>query len=204
MEKSGVGGYYHVYNRGVLKTEIFLEERDWVRFLFLILYFQSDLIFYNLNRPVTYFVRHSMFNIDEEIMTKIIKARKIDLVAFSLMPNHFHLLIRNIRENGRSRYMQRVLNAYTKYFNAKYHRNGHLFQGRYKSVWVEDNEQLLYLSAYIHKHRSICSSAADYYKQNRWGKLLATEIILDQFVNGTDYKSWVKENPAKDPDYLSH
>lgn len=203
MRNIAVGEYYHIYNRGALKRKIFLDERDWVRFLFLILYCQSDITFINLNRPVTYFVKHSVFNIKRKGVEEIAQTRGVTLIAFALMPNHFHLILENVQEYGIARYMQRALNAYTKYFNTKYRQTGHLFQGQYKSVHIADNDQLLYLSAYIHKHRTAWSSAKDYFKNNRWGALLQTEIISAQFTNGVDYQRWVKENPTKEPEWLS-
>src|SRR3989344_3364904 len=147
-----VDEYYHVFNRGVEKKPVFLDKRDYARFLFLILYFQSPTGFYNLSRPVTSFVRSLTFNVDKEKEAAVIKNRTIELGAFCLIPNHFHLLIREVEEKGTAKYMQRVLTAYAKYFNTKYKHSGHVFQGTYKVNHVEDNDQLLYLSAYIHKN----------------------------------------------------
>ena len=66
------------------------------------------------------------------------------------MPNHFHLIVKEVKEGGISAYMQRVLNAYTKYYNAKHDTSGHLFQGPFRAIHIADNDQLLYVSAYIH------------------------------------------------------
>ena len=98
----------------------FFDERDWVRFLFLVLYFQSPVSFDNLSRPVSYFVKHRVFNINNQIVEKMIASRYVELVSFAFIPNHFHLIVHEKKENGISQYMQRILNAYTKYFNAKY------------------------------------------------------------------------------------
>ena len=68
------------------------------------------------------------------------------------MPNHFHLIIVAIKDNGVSEYMRRIQDAYTKYYNAKYERTGHLLQGPYKAVNIKNNNQLLYLSTYIHRN----------------------------------------------------
>src|SRR3989338_6329347 len=143
------GEYYHIYNRGVLKQNIFLDRRDYSRFLFLILFFQSPITFNNIGRPISSFVRSSTLNIDSQ---DVISDRFVELSAFALMPNHIHLLVKETKENSLARYMHRINTAYTKYFNTKYRRSGHLFQSRYKSVLVDDNDQLLYLSAYIHKN----------------------------------------------------
>src|SRR3989338_1731481 len=105
--KIAPGEFYHVYNRGNLKQNIFTEERDWVRFLFLLLYFQSPIVFYNISRSVSSFVRHRVFNIEDNLRQKIIKNRTVELTCFCLMPNHFHLIVRETKNNGISNYMQR-------------------------------------------------------------------------------------------------
>lgn len=201
--KIAPGEYYHIYNRGAVKREIFIDQRDYLRFLFTILYCQSDLTFTNLGREVNYFVRHQMFNIDKKTIDKIVKERNISLLAYSLMPNHLHLILRCLKEGGVSRYMQRILNAHAKYFNIKYKSSGHLFQSTYRAVHVEDNNQLLHLSAYVHKHRSVWSSREDYLNENRWGKLLSRVVILKQFKSSIEYDNWLKESIAKDPEYLT-
>ncbi len=204
------GEYYHVYNRGVLKRDLFLDTRDYARFLFLLLFHQSSTItFSNLGREVSYFVRHQMFNISSQNTKKINETKKVHLVAFTLMPNHFHLLLQEQSGAGIPKYLQRLGNAYTKYFNTKYKQNGHLFQGRYQLVHVGDNEQLLYTSAYLHRnctelkgwrgreHIYPWSSYTDFIGNNRWTGLLKPEIVLEQFSNGKDYQRWVDTSGAK-------
>jgi len=113
--------------------------------------------------------------------------------------------------------MQRILTAYTKYFNAKYGKSGHLFQGPFQIVHVEDNEQLLHLSAYIHRnpreikewkdkeHQYTWSSYQDCIAENRWKELLKHQIITDQFSGKKEYQDFVetsgtKLSPDPDPD----
>lgn len=204
--KIAPGEYYHIFNRGVNKQLIFHEAIDWARFLFLILYFQSPVTFQNIGRPTKEFVKHSVFNINND---EIIKKRHVELVAFCLMPNHFHLIVKEVEEGGISQYMQRILNSYTKYFNTKYKKSGHLFQGPYKAVHIKNNEQLLYLSAYIHRNpRELInwlgkedkyqwSSYQDMTRQNRFEKLLNSDIITGQFKNKKDYNNFVKTSSAK-------
>ena len=107
--------------------------------------------------------------------------------------------------------MQRVSVAYAKYFNQKYQTPGHVFQGPFKAIHIKDNRQLMYLSAYIHRNpRELrtwkdneehypWSSLTDYVNENRWGGLLASEIILDQFegTSKSNYASFVKTSSAK-------
>lgn len=204
--KIAPGEYYHIFNRGVSKQLIFHDVMDYTRFLFLILYFQSPVVLQNIGRPVKSFVKHRVFNIDEH---KIIKNRFVELTSFCLMPNHFHLTIKEVRENGISRYMQRVLNSYTKYYNTRYNKSGHLFQGPYKAVHVENNNQLLYLSSYIHRNpRELkewskkensypWSSYQDFIDKNRFRELLVFNIISEQFRNKNEYNQFVKTSTAK-------
>jgi putative transposase len=136
----------------------------------------------------------------------------VELTAFALMPNHFHLIVYEAKEGGISKYMQRVQESYSKYFNKKYGKSGHLFQGPFQAVHIKDNNQLLHLSAYIHRnpreikqwknkeHRYTWSSFMDYLEENRWSDLLKHKIITEQFSGYKDYKkfvdvSWTKLSP---------
>jgi len=126
------------------------------------------------------------------------------------MPNHFHLIVHELNEGGISNYMKRILGGYTKYFNTKNESSGHVFQGPFKVVHIEDDAQILYLSAYIHNNIKELgswsrkeelfpySSSQDYIKENRWGELLKRNIILDQFSDKEKYRLFVKESGAKD------
>ena len=204
------GEYYHIFNRGNNKQLIFNDERDWIRLLFLILYLQSPLTFYNITRQTNYFVKHRVFNISGEVIKKIIENRHVELVSFTFMPNHFHLILRELKEGGISHYMQRILNGYTKYFNTKYKTSGHLFQGPFQAVHIKDDNQLLYLSAYIHRnireikewtdkeHLFPWSSYQDYIEKNRWEGLLKKDIISEQFLSNEKYRLFVEESGAKE------
>jgi putative transposase len=76
--------------------------------------------------------------------------RLVDIIAFCIMPTHVHFALRQLTEGGISMYMGNVLNSYARYFNIKYRRKGPLYEGRFKSVLVESNEQLYHLTRYIH------------------------------------------------------
>ncbi len=139
----------------------------------------------------------------------MLKNQYIELVSFILMPNHFHLLVHERQEKGISQYMQRILNSYTKYFNTKYDKSGHLFQGPFRIVHIKNNEQLLHLSAYIHRNareikkwknkeeKYFWSSYQDYIEKNRWGEFLKPSIILDQFATPKEYKNFVDTSGTK-------
>lgn len=206
--KIAVGEYYHIYNRGNNKQEIFADEKDYIRFLFLTLYLQGNNSIYNISRYVSFFVRHRMFNINIKA-EGILSDRYVELVSFVFMPNHFHMIVKETKEGGISKYLQRIQNAYTKYINTKNSKIGHLFQGAFQSVHINSNEQLLHLSAYVHRnprelrkwknkeHLFQWSSYDDFVKENRWGGLLKPEIILRQFSSSKEYQNFVNTSGTK-------
>ena len=132
------GQYYHIYNRGSEKRIIFENRLDYHRFL-------ASMVYYQLAGPKPKFSntlkRKSFKNSDQKI---------VDIICFCLMPNHFHFLLRQSQENGVTEFTSKLSNSYTKYFNTKHNRIGPLFQGEFKAVLVESDEQLLHLSRYIH------------------------------------------------------
>jgi putative transposase len=204
-----VGEYYHVFNRGAHKQPIFHTDADYARFLFSTLHLQSPANFPQIGRLTKHFVQHSELDSENDIVKEIADNRYVDLVAFCLMSNHFHLLLKESVEGGIARYMQRILNSYTKYYNTKYEHSGHLLQGPYKAVHVGANEQLLHTASYIHRNPLELnkwkskielypwSSFLDYSEESRWGPLLAQEIILEQFLNKAAYADFVSESTAK-------
>ncbi len=200
------GEYYHIFNRGVEKRRIFLDDRDRWRFMTLLCVFQGEAIVPNIRRAIT-LVQHSM--LDDEVVQRCLIHRVVTLLGFCLMPNHFHLILRSETANGISRYMQRLGNAYTKYFNMRNERTGHLFGSRFHFVRVDRDEYFSYLSAYVHMNpRELeswrgredsypWSSFQDYLAGNRWGLFLDTSVILAQFKDSADYHSFVKSCDIK-------
>ncbi|MDO8686655.1 MAG: transposase [Candidatus Berkelbacteria bacterium] len=212
----GEGEYFHIYNRSVEKRLIFSDDKDHWRFMTLLLVLQGDLLINQMNRVVN-LVEHRRF--DNEIFEDILEDPYVELISFCLMPNHFHLILRAMKEGGISKFMQRLLDAYTKYFNIRHERVGHLFGGRFQSVHIDKDEYLNHLSAYIHlnpwglkewRGKEIqypWSSFTDFTKENRWGNFLNPNIIMDKF-SAAEYRSFVEDTPIKklrdrnEPDYL--
>ncbi len=129
---------YHVFNRGVEKRRVFMDEHDYSRFV-------NNLAIFNDVRAVL----NAKYRIKE---IKSIDNREplIDILAFCLMPNHFHLLLRQKEDNGISKFMNKIGVGYTNYFNLKYERVGPLFQGAFKSILIDKEPQFLYIPYYIH------------------------------------------------------
>lgn len=141
------GEYYHIYNRGNSKQKIFLDDKDRDRFLRL-LYLCNSKQRIDFGNDV---VKRKIEAWDFEKGASI-----VNIGAWVLMTNHFHLYITPKTNAWRSSgnavtyFLHRVLTAYSKYFNAKYHRTGSLFEGKFKSVHIKKETQAKYLFSYIH------------------------------------------------------
>lgn len=200
------GEYYHIYNRGNNKQDIFYSDDDRARFLTALLLHQYPVEVPQIGRIARRYVKHLVF--DTSSLT--LRNPYAELVCFTLMPNHFHAIIHERKAGGIAQYMQRLLNGYTKYSNTKREKNGHVFQGTYQAVHIEDDDQLCYLSAYIHRnprelpgwknreHEYPWSSYQDYIGENRWGDLLKPNIVLDQVGRGARYRRFVERSGAKE------
>lgn len=141
------GEYYHAYNRGVASQPTYFSKKDYLRFLTTLRYYR----FNNLPFKLSHFLNSS--EEDRKKMMKqflLLNNKSVELIAFCLMPNHFHLLLKQITDNGISKFMKQVSDSYTKYFNTKHARIGPLFQGAFKVVHISNDEQLIHLSRYIH------------------------------------------------------
>lgn len=143
------GEYYHLYNRGVNKTKTFMDAHDYWRFIFLLYLSNSDEqvrldnILQNKQGLPLLKIQGSVFNYDRG-------STIVDIGAFCLMPNHFHILIKEKSEGGISQFMRKLGTAYSMYFNKRHNRTGPLFSGRFKAEHVARDEYLKYLFAYIH------------------------------------------------------
>jgi len=152
--KIATGGIYHVYNRGVEKRDIFMDHSDYFRFI-------HDLFEFNDEAPAANHVRMREVRLPSSDITGEVglpsfnwerPRRKllVDILAFCLMPNHYHLLLRQWIDGGISKFMQKLGTGYTNYFNTKFKRDGVLFQGKYKAKLVERESHFIYLPHYIH------------------------------------------------------
>lgn len=136
------GEIYHLYNRGVDKRDIYLDEYDRQRFLSLL---------YLCNTKTSVHLQNFFHTKTEgDIFREDLDEPLVAVGAYCLMDNHFHLLVKELVENGISTYMKKVGTAYAMYFNSKNKRSGALFQGRFKSIHAGDDRYLKYLYSYIH------------------------------------------------------
>lgn len=138
------GNIYHLYNRGVEKRNIFIDNYDRLRFKKLLTHCLPRTIL-----PSYSIVKRSKSEKPDPLPTPPGKGL-VDILCFCLMRNHFHLLLKENTEKGISRYIQRLTNSYAKYFNVRYKRTGPLFSGPFRAVSVTGNDQFLHVSRYIH------------------------------------------------------
>ncbi len=142
-----IGNIYHVINRGVDGRKIFTKNQDYSRFIL-------SLEFFNTKKEINIWdlVKGGS---DPTLIEKLKKEREkpyepiVELLAFVLMPNHYHLLIREITHGGISLFMQKI-GGYSLYFNEQYDRSGSLFQSRYKCVEIKTDAQLFAAFNYVH------------------------------------------------------
>ena len=204
------GEFYHVYNRGVDKRVVFEDLADSRRFL-------RSMIAFNDEYPAGSLFLHNRLHGDSGSTATIPKTEEetkkplVNIVAYCLNPNHFHLLLEQVSDGGVSEFMKRVSGGYTWYFNNKYGRTGSLFQGRFKSVHVKSNEYLLHLSVYINLNARVHSysdsgSTATAMTLSSWNEYVVTsdcgqedgickkDDILNQFRDRREYRKFAEHS----------
>lgn len=168
---------YHVYNRGVDKRNIFNDDDDYFRFI-------HDLFEFNDTEAAI----NDRYGKLHDIRCRVIEGRKqkprkllVNLLAFCLMPNHFHLMLEQNTDNGVSQFLRKLGVGYARYFNQKHERSGTLFEGRFKAIMIEQEAHFIHLPYYIHcnpldlfmpqwreKDISNHNKAFDFIKNYRW------------------------------------
>lgn len=198
------GEYYHIYNRGVAKMPIYLNAFDYKQFLNSVLYYQIE----GPKPRFSFFKRQPILLVDRK--------KLIDIVCYCLMSNHFHFLLRQVREGGITEFIGKLSNSYTKYFNIKNKRIGPLLQGEFQAVHVASDEQIIHLSRYIHLN-PVVGYAARELQTYKWSSYLeylgivknsvcSKEIILGQFKSQGDYKQFILDQVgyARELDFIKH
>ncbi len=133
--------YYHIYNRGVDKRDIFNNKDDVKRFLLSIKEF-------NVKEPVKS-LKETLKNKTDVQKLKDIEQPLISIVCYCINPNHFHFIVKQEADDGISEFFKRLLGGYTLYFNSVYKRSGALFQGRFKSVLIDREDYFLKIRPYV-------------------------------------------------------
>ena len=140
------GEWYHVYNRGAHKQAIFTCPEDYDRF---------QILLYLLNTMLPIVMRDILADYSGQPLTDLYLCEPsdrslVDILGYTLMPNHFHLILRQRSKDGISRFMKKLCTAYSMYFNEKYEHSGCIFQGRYKAKHLDSEAYFRYIFAYVH------------------------------------------------------
>lgn len=193
--------YYHALNRGIASQPIFLSKRDYQRGVQTIFYYHNKTV------PLKYSKFLQLPTSKRMEILEELKAQdqyRVEIICYCLMPNHIHLLLKQATKGGISKFMGDFSNSYTRYFNTKTKRKGPIFEGKFKAIRMETNEQLLHLSRYIHLNpysayvvktleelENYFYSSFPEYLQKTKTQFCQKEIILSQFKNFTSYKKFV-------------
>ncbi|MEA2112640.1 MAG: transposase [Patescibacteria group bacterium] len=203
------GEYYHIYNRGVDKRVVFSDGYDFKRFKECLVEFNTASCVGSLEERRKEKNRHPMPVFGEE-------KKLVDIIAYCLNSNHFHLILTPLVDNGISKFMHKLGMGYTNFFNIKNSRSGSLFQGKFKAIHIDSDEYLTLVGAYVnlnnkvHKNRhrmpkkfSFRSSWDEYLKakiiknkkgdnqiQNSPDDICCKKILLARFNSIEDYKKF--------------
>jgi len=193
--------FYHIYNRGVDKRDIFMDSNDVARFLICMSVF-------NTKDPIGSIYEclreEAAFGSSAPKTTPEIN-KLVNFIAFCLNQNHYHFILEPLVDDGIQKFMHKLSTGYTNYFNEKYRRDGSLFQGKYKAIHINSNEYLLHLSVYvnlnykIHKDlnkkwmENLSISSFNEYIRKSLKSFCTKDIVLGQFRNSKEYQSFCEE-----------
>lgn len=188
--------YYHIYNRGVDKRNLFLDTNDLDRFL-------KSMLEFNVTNPIGSLYENRKRK-RGRLASTVDEKPLVNFIAYGINRNHFHFMLEQVAEHGIEKFMHRLGTGYSKYFNAKNKRSGSLFQGKFKAKLIDSNEYLLHLSAYInlndraHGRGRLASTFSktswnEYIRDNS-GSLCKKEIILGQFKNKREYQKFAESS----------
>ena len=154
------GEIYHVVSRTVGDTAVFEAEKDFYRGIFSIYEFNND-------KTVNIWLRRRDRATEKKVLgrTSLTQQNRdvfVEVLAFSFMPNHMHLILKQLKENGISKFMQKVGTGYANYFNEKYKRQGHLFN-KFRAVHIKDDNQLK--TAFVYVHTNLISMVEPSWKE---------------------------------------
>lgn len=186
------GEYYHIYNRGVEKRNIFTDKRDLDRFI-------QSIEEFNTKNPIGSLYQNSF--VKDRLGGKASKL--VSFVAYCVNPNHYHFIITPLVGGGVEKFMQKLGTGYTMYFNNRQKRSGVLFQGKFKSKYIDSNEYLLKLSSYVNLNNrdengkiknKLSISSWEEYVENSNLNFCDKSIILKQFRSKKEYEEFALES----------
>ncbi len=189
--------FYHIFNRGVDKRTVFLDDKDYRRFLLDI----KD--FNDVNSSINLYRRVNVGSVGSSTSHRVKKDPLVKIICYCLMPNHFHFILKQLKDGGIPSFMRKLGTGYTNYFNQKYKRSGSLFQGRYKAVLIDKDNYLNYLVQYIHLNPADLIEPG--WKENGLKNWPKTKKFLESYrwTDCEDYDRYGKFLEAFGPDTFS-
>lgn len=210
--------YYHVYNRGVEKRDVFCDQSDYERFLTSMILMNDvdaglsskwrDYHASNPSASLNDFLYSPRPDLGSVPRSGLGIDRIVDIVAYCLNPNHFHLLLKQKEDKGIERFMQRLGTGYTRYFNDRHERSGVLFQGKFKASLVDSDEYLLHVIAYVDANSEVhgieSAEAYPWCSYSEWGAtteagatgkarvISGRTQILSRFHDRDDYHTFAR------------
>jgi len=185
------GETYHIFNKTCYDLPLFKNKHEFFIFLEAVQYYLQS------HPPVKF----SKYRKNKKRYNLDFSQKLVTVVCFCLMPNHFHFILRQELEKGIEKYMRRLCNSYAHYFNTKYEAAGSLFHGSFKSIRIENDEQLLHLSRYIHLNPVsgfLVKEPKDYpfssylsYLGKKKLNFLDPSLVLNQFKSRKDYEEFI-------------
>ena len=145
---------YHIFNRGVAKQPLFQDERDYQHLLLCLSYYLEE----SPSSRLSHVLRTRK---TREQLQQPIQAPLVTVHAYALMPNHFHLVVGQQRDNGISTWLRRALNSYSRYYNVRRHRVGPMFQGPFRFVRIGGDDQFLHITRYTHLNPVVAKLSAN-------------------------------------------
>lgn len=187
------GEFYHIYNRGVDKRDVFQDKEDIDRFI-------QSIIEFNVIDPIRSLFENSLHKKKTILRNSIPQDKLVEIMAYCLNPNHYHFILKQVSEKGIEKFMHKVGTGFTNYFNAKNERTGALFQGKFKSIHINKDQYLTNLSAYVnlnfrvHKIKGLAlkltkSSWGEYMGENH-ENICEKKVVLNYFKDKEQYKKF--------------
>jgi putative transposase len=200
------GQTYHVFNRSVQKIPIFRRGMDFRLFT-------EAMAYYLQPQPQ---VKFSVYRLQRKQYQINLQKKLVEILAFCLMPTHFHFLLQQRMEKGTQRFIQKLSNSYAHYFSIKYRNAGPVFVGNFKSIHIETEEQLVHLSRYIHlnpvtaylveRPEKYSYSSYKAYLGREKLEIINSDIVLSSFSSPKAYEDFVlnQKDYQRRLDFIQH
>ena len=183
---------YHIHTKSIGRSKVFTSDAEYDRM-------RDMLAYYQFEESTTKFSLHKkrVGPLEGSLAAHVVNAnegkeRIVQVIAYCLLPTHMHLVLKQLKENGISRFMADIKNSYSRYFNLNHRRKGPLWEGRFKNVLIDNAEDLAHLTRYIHRH-SVHSSLSNI--PEAWNYSSYHEYLCQQDYRICDYYGIVNMSP---------